>query len=116
MVVRPECRRECQEEEGGGVRPRIAGETIWGRNGQEPSDLILDNSTFGPLLPRETEEMDDGIKESWHDANEDGWEMAQEKFEERTKKRPDRGPNRTTLRFGWSAIWSWIVRSGPGSA
>ena len=74
MAVMPERPRESLEEEGGGVRQRIVDAMIHGRNEQEPSEPIPENSAFGPLRPRETEEMDDGIEESWHDASEEGWE------------------------------------------
>ena len=64
--------------------------SIRGRNGEEPSEPIPENSAFGPLRPRETEEMDDGIEESWHDANEDGCEMACKMVDEGTRDRLDR--------------------------
>ena len=54
IAVGPERPRESQEEEGGGVRPRIADAMIHGRNGQEPSEPISESSAFGPLRPHET--------------------------------------------------------------
>ena len=71
MTVKLERPREFQEEEGGGVRPRITDGTIRRRNKQEPSKLIPENSAFRPLRPHETEELDDCFEESWHDASED---------------------------------------------
>ena len=115
MAVGPERPRESQEEESGGVRPRIADAMIRGGNGQNPSQPIPENSASGPVRPHETEEKDDGIEESWHDASEDGCEMACEKVEEGTRKRPDRGSNRAAFRTGWGVIWSWFVRSRPES-
>ena len=109
MAVGPERPRESREEEGGGVRPRIADAMICGRNGQEPSIPIPENSALGPVHPRETEEMDDGFEESRHDASEEGCEMACKEVEEGTRKRPNRGPNRTTFRIGWGVIRSWFV-------
>ena len=47
-AVRLERPHESQEEEGCGVRPRIADATIRGRNGQVPSELIPENSALGP--------------------------------------------------------------------
>ena len=64
ITVGPECPRESLEEEGGGERPRIAEAMIRGRNEQKPSGPTPENSTFGPLRPHETEEMDDGPEES----------------------------------------------------
>ena len=86
MAVMPERPCESLEEEGGGVRQRIVDAMIHGRNEQEPSEPIPENSAFGPLHPRETEEMDDGIEESWHDASEEGCEMACEMVEEGTRE------------------------------
>ena len=85
MAVGSKRPRESLEEEGCGERPRIADATIHGRNGQKPSDPIPENSAFGPLRPCETEEMEDDIEESWHDANEEGCEMACEMVEEGTR-------------------------------
>ena len=117
---------KTEEEEGGGKTPRIVREILCRRSGEEPSTRNPENSAVGPVRPRETEEMEDGNEESWHDASEDGWEMAYEEVEDgavvkREKmragaegsgigSRPGRGPNRTTFRFGWSAIQIWIVR------
>ena len=39
-----------------------------------PSKLKLRITRVRMASPRETEEMEDGIEESWHDASEDGWE------------------------------------------
>ena len=64
MAVGPERPRESQEEEGSGVRSRIADATICGRNGQVRSEPIPENSALGPLRPHETKEMDDGTEES----------------------------------------------------
>ena len=64
MAVGPERPRESQEEESGGVRPRIADAKIRGRNEQVPSEPIPENSTLRPLRPHEIEEMDDGIEMS----------------------------------------------------
>ena len=64
MVVGPERPRETLKEEGGDERPRIVDATIRGRNKQKHSDPIPENSAFGPLRPREIEEVDDGIEES----------------------------------------------------
>ena len=50
------------------------------------SDPIPKNSAFGPLCPRETVEMDDGIEESWHDASEEGYEMACDMVEEGSRE------------------------------
>ena len=44
MAIGPERPLESLEEEGGGVRPRIAQMSIHGRNKQKPSDPILGNS------------------------------------------------------------------------
>ena len=85
MAVGPECPRESLKEEGGGERPRIGEAMTRGRNEQKPSDPIPENSAFGPLRPCETEEMEDDIEESWHDANEEGCEMACEMVEEGTR-------------------------------
>ena len=97
MAVGPESPRESQQEEGSGVRPRITDATIRGRNEQEPSKQIPENSAYGPLHPHETEEKDDSTEESWHDVNKEGCDMAYEEVEEGTRKRPDRGPNHTTF-------------------
>ena len=112
MAVGPERPCESQEEEGGDVRPRIANVTIRGRNRREPSEPIPENSAFGPLRSRETEKMDDGINESWHDASEGGWQKACEEVEDgaavekeemragaegRFGSRPKQGPNRMTF-------------------
>ena len=76
MDVGPERPRESLEEEGSGMRSRIAQMTIHGRNRQEPTKPIPENSAFWLLRPWKTEEMDDGIEESSHDADEKGCEMA----------------------------------------
>ena len=39
--------------------------SIHGRDGEEPSKPIPETLVFGPLRPRETEEKDDGVEESW---------------------------------------------------
>ena len=93
MTVGPECPRESQEEEG-------ADATIRGRNGQEPSKPIPENSAFGPLRTHETEEKDDGTEE----------------VEGQTRKRPDWGLNRVTVRFWWGMIRSRFVGPRPESA
>ena len=123
---------KTEDEEGGGKRPRLVRATTCGRSGEEPSTRNPENSAVGPVRPRETEEMEDGSEESWHDAREDGWETACEEVEDKAKverdemragaegsgigSRPGRGPNRMAFRFGWSAIRIWIVRQGRGSA
>ena len=81
------------------MRPRIVDAMIHGRNGQVPSIPSL-----GPLRPHETKEMDDGIEESWHNANKRGCEMSGEEVEEGTRKQPDRGPNLAPFRIGWGVI------------
>ena len=116
MTVGAECPSESLEEEGGSERPRIADVTIRGRNGQEPSEPIPENTTIGPLRPHKTEQMDDNIEESWHDTSKEGCEMAYEEVEEGARKRPDWGPNRTEFRIGWGVIRSWFVRPRPESA
>ena len=45
------------------------------RRGQEPFKPIPESTAIGPVHPRETDEMEDGCEESWHDANEEGWEV-----------------------------------------
>ena len=85
-------------------------------NGEEPSKPILETSVFGPVRPRETEEKDNGVEESWHDASGDGCEMACETVDEGTRERPDRGPSHAALRAGWDAIRSWFVGPRPESA
>ena len=123
---------KTEEEEGGGKRPRIVREILCRRSREEPSTRNPENSAVGPMRPRETEEMEDGNEESWHDASEDGWETAYEEIEDGAAKkkkemragaegsrigsRPGPGPNRTAFRFGWRAIRIWIVRQGRGSA
>ena len=90
MAVRYEHPRESLEEEGGGgVKSRMAPMSVHRRSGQEPSESILENSTFGPVRPRETEEMEDGSEESWDDISEEGCDMACEMVDEGTKERPD---------------------------
>ena len=123
---------KTEEEEGGGKRPRIVREILCRRSGEEPSTRNPENSAVGPVRPRETEEMEDDIEESWHDASEDGWETAYEEVEDGAAKKrkemrvgaegskigsqPVPGPNRTAFRFGWRAIRIWIVRQGRCSA
>ena len=113
MEVKTERPQESLEEGDGGVRPRIAQLSIRGRNGEEPSKPIPETSVLGPLCPQETEQKDDGAEESWHDANEDGCEMACETVDEGTRGQPDRGLNHAALRAGLDAIWLWFV--GPRS-
>ena len=76
MAVRPERPRESQEEEGDNVKSRIALMSIRGRNGEKPSKPIPETSVFRPVHTRGTEEKEDGAEESWHDASEEGCEMA----------------------------------------
>ena len=80
----------------------------------------------------ETEEMEDGNEEAWHDASADGWETACEEVEDRAVSerkemrvgaegtgigsRPSRGQNRTAFQFGWNAIQIWIIRQGRYSS
>ena len=94
MDVGPERPRESLEEEGGGERPRISDATIRRRNGQKPSNPIPEK-----LRPHETEEMEDGIEESWHDASEEGCEVACEEVKEGIRKRPNRAPNFAAFRI-----------------
>ena len=123
---------KTEEEEAGEERPRIVRVTTCGQSGEEPSTRNPENSAVGPVRPRETEEMEDDIEESWHDASEDGWETAYEEVEDGAAKKrkemrvgaggskigsqPVPGPNRTAFRFGWRAIRIWIVRQGRCSA
>ena len=124
--------KKTEEEEGIGKRLRIVRATTCERSGEEPSTRNPENSAVGPVRPRETEEMEDDIEESWHDASEDGWETAYEEVEDGAAKKrkemrvgaggskigsqPVPGPNRTAFRFGWRAIRIWIVRQGRCSA
>ena len=124
--------KKTEEEEGIGKRPRIVRATTCERSGEEPSTRNPENSTVGPVRPRETKEMEDDSEESWHDASEDGWETAYEEVEDGAAKKrkemrvgaggskigsqPVPGPNRTAFRFGWRAIRIWIVRQGRCSA
>ena len=102
---------ESLEEEGGGVKSRIALMSIRGKDGEKPSKPIPETSVFGPVRPQETEEKDEGAKESWHDAREEGCEMACETVDEGTREQPDRGPARPAVRAVWDAIQPWFV--GP---
>ena len=58
---------------------------------------IPENLAVGPLRPHKTEEMDDGVEESWHVANKERCEVSCEEVEEGTRKRPDRGPSRAAF-------------------
>ena len=57
MVVGSEYPRESLDEEGGGVKSRIALMSVRERSGQEPSEPISEKSAFGPMCLRKTEEM-----------------------------------------------------------
>ena len=99
--------------------------TTCGRSGEEPSTRNPENSAVGLVRTRETEEMEDGSEESWHDASEDRWKTTCEEVEDgaaaatkemrvgaegsRIESQPGQGPNRTTLRFRWNTIWIWII-------
>ena len=98
------------------MKSRNALISIRGRNGEEPSKSIPETSVFGLVHPRETEEKDDGAEESWHDANEEGCEMACEMVDKGTRERPGQGPSPATLRAGWDVIRSWFVGPRPESA
>ena len=83
---------KTEEEEGNGKRPRIVRATTCGRSGEEPSTRNPENSAVGLVRTRETEEMEDGSEESWHDASEDRWKTTCEEVEdgaaaEKTKMR-----------------------------
>ena len=86
MAVGSEHPRESLEEEGGNMKSRIVVMSVRERSGQEPSEPISENSAFGPVRPRETEEMEDGREESLHDANEEGCDMACETVDEGTRE------------------------------
>ena len=42
---------------------------------------IPETSAVRPVHPCETDDMEDGSEESWHDASENGWETACEEVE-----------------------------------
>ena len=121
---------KTEEEEGGGKRPRIVREILCRRSGEEPSTRNPENSAVGPVRPRETEEMEDGNEESWHDASEEGWEATCRRAkdgatidqedeadgraeEDKVGNRHDRGTIRSAFHFGWDAIRAWIVQPNP---
>ena len=81
MVLGSEHPRESLEEEGGGAKSRISLMSICGRDGEEPSKPIPETSVYGPV--------DDGAEESWHDAREEGCDVACEVVDEETRERPD---------------------------
>ena len=79
-------------------------------SGEEPSTRIPETPVVEPVCRHETGEKEGADEESWHDANEEGWETACEEVKH------GGGTGRSTFRFGWSRIRSWIVRSGLNSA
>ena len=107
--------RESLEEEGGGVKSRIALMSMRGLDEEKPSKPAPVTSVFEPMRSQGTEETDDGAEESWHDAKE-GCEMAFEMVDEGTRERPDRGPYRAVLQAMWDVIRLWFIRPWPESA
>ena len=60
--------------------------------------------------------MEDDIKESSHDANEQECQVTYEEVEEGIRKRPDQEPDRAAFRIGLDMIRSWFIRPRPDSA
>ena len=52
------------------------------KSGEEPSTLTLETLAVEPVCRHKIGEMYGASEESWHDANEYGWEMACEEVED----------------------------------